>query len=535
MADADSAALGTSEGPRTLAILLISFGAAMAAWLFSGPFWVLAGAWWPIRLLLLGIAITAASIAVVRRPRSTCGLAVAALVAFLAGGSIAEPIRDHTSEQSGGASKPGAFSFQSIPVVAAEGATFTAPLGTFADSLQPTGGPWVTATVNWGDGSESAAAVHREPALGYLVEGTHAYGEEGLYSIQVTFDAGLAAPLFPKMAAANTATTHAKVTRWDSARLLLRILAVVSAAASLLVMLPPVVFRIVFSYLILFHFSGILTAVTNIPPTAPWLSSMLWAHVYRPYLQFMYLNNAYHYYSPNPGPATLMWFRLDYGTKDGRKYWRWVKVPDFDERGTPIRADGRALRPYVEYTRRLSLAESINMDADTPPADFFARRARREQEGNRRRIPLHPEVIPTVQYRPPGALAQRWIASYVRHVARAYRHEEHPELPIVRVKVYRVIHNILEPGQFLAGIDPNDPALYWPFYQGEYDPEGRPIAGSLVDPFYGWLIPIVRQPKGGRLPPPGARGQGSWNPDDYDLKDYLKVQAGDMESPEGKP
>ena len=26
----------------------------------------------------------------------------------------------------------------------------------------------------------------------------------------------------------------------------------------------------------------------------------------------MYLNNAYHFYSPDPGPATYVWFRIFY-------------------------------------------------------------------------------------------------------------------------------------------------------------------------------------------------------------------------------
>src|SRR5207253_4479160 len=109
-------------------------------------------------------------------------------------------------------------------------------------------------------------------------------------------------------------------------------------------LLPRVVQRTIVSLMIVLHFVGILSAVSSVPPTPP-LMNWAWIYVYRPYLQFMYLNNAYHFYSPEPGPGILVWFhvRYDDGSSD------WYKIPD------------RSQNPLtLEYQRRLSLAESTN-------------------------------------------------------------------------------------------------------------------------------------------------------------------------------
>src|SRR5262249_39244000 len=77
--------------------------------------------------------------------------------------------------------------------------------------------------------------------------------------------------------------------------------------------LPQVGRRIVFRAFLLVHCLGILIAVMS-PPPPSWLSLGVWTRLFRPYLQFMYLNNAYHFYAPDPGPAYLIWFRLEYDT-----------------------------------------------------------------------------------------------------------------------------------------------------------------------------------------------------------------------------
>jgi hypothetical protein len=123
---------------------------------------------------------------------------------------------------------------------------------------------------------------------------------------------------------------------WDSARMFFNVLVAVALVGAGLVLMPRLPRRVIVSILVLFHFAGILCAVTSVQPRdqpAPWLSHTLWTRVYRPYLTFMYLTNAYHFYSPDPGPPSLLWFRIESKdnfalTKKSLDKLREAKVPD---------------------------------------------------------------------------------------------------------------------------------------------------------------------------------------------------------------
>ena len=95
---------------------------------------------------------------------------------------------------------------------------------------------------------------------------------------------------------------------WDSGHQSFAALFIACLLGGLLVLLPSIGLCIALSVMLLFHFGGMLTVATMVdPPNAsgPWVSKQLWAYVDRPYLQFMYLANAYHFYSPDPGPPVL--------------------------------------------------------------------------------------------------------------------------------------------------------------------------------------------------------------------------------------
>ena len=84
----------------------------------------------------------------------------------------------------------------------------------------------------------------------------------------------------------------------------------------------------------------------------------------------MYLNNAYHFYSPDPGPATYVWFRIFYVTNEidpesnqPKLAGHWVKVPDVKDDGT------HGYRVSLEYQRHLSLTENV-IQNDAPPPLF---------------------------------------------------------------------------------------------------------------------------------------------------------------------
>jgi hypothetical protein len=299
---------------------------------------------------------------------------------------------------------------------------------------------------------------------------------------------------------------------WDTFRMVLGVFVALGLVGAVLVLLPQLVRRTLIVLLVLFHFGGILTAVFSVTPPSGvscWMTSTLWTYVYRPYLQFMYLNNAYHFYSPEPGASTQMWFRLTF--EDPKVPPRWVQIPrrqDFHSK--------------LLYQRCIAMTESTTTTRSGYPVDFLGPRGklmRRYEE--RTRIPYHPELqidkgpfaAPDLsQYREPNEItSKKYIASYARHVANdpEYRDPERPDVPVKTVKVYRVLHSFLTPKEMGEGMDPEAPSKLLPVYMGEFDAEGTLLDPG--DPLLYWVVPIFSEP--------GPNG-------DLVLKNYVAVHAG---------
>ena len=87
------------------------------------------------------------------------------------------------------------------------------------------------------------------------------------------------------------------------------------------------------------------------------------------------------------------------------------------------------------------------------------------------------------------------LKEYAKHVARSYPSKDDPSLEIAGIKIYRVIHVMLDPNQML---DPDaNPAGEWtfrPYYLGEFTKDG--VLKNPQDPLLYWLIPIFRTPIG---------------------------------------
>jgi hypothetical protein len=258
---------------------------------------------------------------------------------------------------------------------------------------------------------------------------------------------------------------------WDSVRLVPLVMAAVAVAAAGVVALPRPAQYAVVSGLAVFHFAGVLSAITS-PPPQSWLSHWAWVTLFRPHLVFCYTNNAYQFYSPEPGPASLLWFCVE--RADGEKVW--YKLPHKPE----SRLDPMA----VQFYRRLSITESANQNEGTGPSNQVANRRMLRTD-----IPiLNANELPlSAQYRQPQELTRRWIASFARHVADQYGGKGH----VRGVKVYRVTHQMLTAQQFAEGNDPFDPATYYPYYLGEYDAEGNLVDPN--DPMLFWLVPILKR------------------------------------------
>jgi hypothetical protein len=204
----------------------------------------------------------------------------------------------------------------------------------------------------------------------------------------------------------------------------------------------------------------------------------------------------------------------------------------------------------VEYTRRLSLAESTN----TPGPMILPENVRRlveyrEREAAALGLPQIAQIPVSVdmQYREPSGLARRWLGSYARHVAKKYRHETKPEKEVVGVKIYKVVHQIAIPRMLVEGISPFDPTQYSPYYMGEFDKEGneKPSIRSVRllrpdgreedeyrDPFLFWLVPIMRLNAPEVDPAQPFRVRLPQNYLNQKPKNFLLVHAGDSEEGE---
>src|SRR5262249_14262767 len=132
---------------------------------------------------------------------------------------------------------------------------------------------------------------------------------------------------------------------WDSLRLFLAVVGAFILLAAPLVAASTPVRRLGVSVLIVLHLAGVATVVIGSPP-GPWAAAQLQHWVFRPYLDFMYLNNAYRFYAPEPGPASQVWFRVEY-QHGNQTLTRWVKLPEMDDRGH------HRYPMSLQYTRRL--------------------------------------------------------------------------------------------------------------------------------------------------------------------------------------
>jgi hypothetical protein len=304
---------------------------------------------------------------------------------------------------------------------------------------------------------------------------------------------------------------------WDSGRYFFGALSGVGLVGAVLVLLPRVARRIVASLLVLYHFGGILSAVTCVPSPgfdAPWISLQLWTRVYRPYLMFAYLNNAYHFYSPDPGPATILYFRIQY--EDNSSLW--VKIPDRDESDTRL-----------GYQRLLALTESTTYKADVVPPDWAQRLERRQAAGHlfKPDLTLNPNGPIGEYYGEPSELAKRLIANYAKHVALSHPHPHNEAVGVARVKVYRVLQRILAPKDMADGYHPNDKTLYLPYFMGEFDREGT--LKDPNEPFLYWYLPIYYEGQSNGYVP----GQGP-PPKGAKLINCMEIHAGDGSPAEEK-
>jgi len=203
--------------------------------------------------------------------------------------------------------------------------------------------------------------------------------------------------------------------------------------------------KCVVSVLVVLHLGAILTAVTSASGgrfNAPYLAVKA-NEPCRPYLQTVFLSNAYRFFAPNPGPATLTWFRLSY--QDGSV--RWVELPRREDFGS------------MAYQRHLSLPALGTQTMPDP------------------KQPEHQVLTPS---------AHVCLASYVRFLAKQHAHGT--ANPVVEVKAFNVSHTSLLPGHVRMGWEALDLRLYQPTFLGRYGADGvrsddRPVSPGPMSLF----------------------------------------------------
>jgi hypothetical protein len=298
---------------------------------------------------------------------------------------------------------------------------------------------------------------------------------------------------------------------WDSIQLFFGVAGVIGLVGAVVTRLPARARYGLALCWAAYHFAGITSAITS-PPPSPWLADQYWNRVAKRYLQFCYLNNAYQFYSPDPGPACELWVCLEY------------KAPAAEDKAPRVEDDPEAPKDCawafiprrkehyqdplgLTYYRRLSLAERVAQyvsQSYVPLApeqqQMYARRQRVTNEIPRR------GWRDEMEYRLPNDLVTRHtLPSFARHLAAAYGQ---PGKEVKSVKIYRTLHYIIDLDQFhgqdlgtgrppIPPMSPYDPSLYLPYFQGEFKPDGTLV--DPTDPLLYWLVPILPEP--GRTAP----------------------------------
>ncbi len=328
--------------------------------------------------------------------------------------------------------------------------------------------------------------------------------------------------------------SSSQVENWITLRLFLTGIGLVTFFGAPLIMMPRRMQRVVISIVILLHFGGILSAVM-LPPPSPYIFQQIWARIFRPYLQFMMLNNAYQFYAPEPGPSHYAWFYVEYQNDKGEKKYRWISIPRLN------RAGFNDYRVGLQYQRRIAMTDQISQVKNGQLSPYNPRFIWRQINSPRSpgpilgapnieakyEIPFHPSINPpNTQYLEPKVHSQQVAACYAKHIiSRPHPDDLNGEWKGTSAKMYRVIHFIPTQDMIRGGKRPDSPDLYIPYYFGHFNAKGemmdRPIFdknGMLIkgDPFLYWLIPIIRNPK-------------CDGPEDPEFKNYAFKHAGDPE------
>jgi hypothetical protein len=161
-----------------------------------------------------------------------------------------------------------------------------------------------------------------------------------------------------------------------------------------------------------------------------------------PYVRFTGMQNAYRFFAPDPGPATVLWTRLVY--EDGKV--RWIECP------------GRESHPRsLAFHRELYPAMMLGMQTASPGTPV---------------VPAYPHLTD---------IGFTYAFSFVRHLAAtsARAADDGKARQVRTVELFVVTHAIRTPSQVRQGWRADDLRLYQTTHLGEFRTDGR-LQGKAV-------------------------------------------------------
>jgi hypothetical protein len=271
----------------------------------------------------------------------------------------------------------------------------------------------------------------------------------------------------------------------------------------------------------------------------------------------LYLTNAYHFYSPDPGSPSLLWFSVQY--EDGSR--RWIRIPE--RQTSPIGMHYQRMLALPEHTfaqitrlpysnAELAMFQARDPKFVLPERGSWEDISTAREVGSTRLYPLEVEEdgqtvikalpIPTIydvsaygQYREPTELSKKLIASVAKRIMKTAPPADSGAKPR-SVKLYRVIHQTLTPKELADGVNPLAKTKHWAYFLGEFnaagelvtfDPDGKQV--QEYDPFLYWYIPIINVSK--KFPehlPRGIRGAPMANHAEPATKDSFVLDGLEM-------
>lgn len=207
--------------------------------------------------------------------------------------------------------------------------------------------------------------------------------------------------------------------------------------------------KLVVSLVVLVHLAALFSCV--LAGGGPFAMKQVCV-LFRPYLRFMWLDNAYRFYAPEPGPTEVLWYYLKYEDGSGR----WYQVPR--------REDFTLRMPFQRYMSIALLASSLTDSQAIPLKD--------DPEARALALAQNRVKVKTVL----DARGLIYFRSYARHIARTHATHPHTGARLLAMDVYRAIYYIRSPYQIRQNMDMYDPRLVGVIYYDTFD-----TAGNLVD------------------------------------------------------